>query len=124
MADEKIKILAVDSDEFLAQVYKAKLERAGFAAEFALDDRSALQALANFKPDVVLLEFMMVGGSDGFDFLAQLSDRPDAPAVIALTNLAEHEDIDRAMDLGVAAYMIKTQVDFEQVVEKIREITK
>jgi DNA-binding response OmpR family regulator len=124
MADEKIKILAVDSDEFLVQVYKAKLERAGFAAEFALDDKAAMQWLAEFKPDVVLLELMMVGGSDGFDFLVQLREQPDAPAVIALTNLAEHEDISRAMDLGAVAYMIKTQVAFEQVVEKIREITK
>jgi len=124
MAEQGKKVLAIDSDEFLVRIYASKLEQAGYQAEFAVTSQEAEAVLERGLPDVVLLEPMMVGGADGFEFLSKLKSAPDAPVVIVLSKLSKHEDIERALGLGADAYLIKTQVSFQQVIEKVAELTK
>ena len=70
----------------------------------------------------------IIGGGifDGTDFLQKLRQDPKAKSipVVALTNLAEEAEKQKAMDLGVKEYLVKAMQTPEQVVEKIKKYLK
>lgn len=122
MKDRKDKVLIVEEDLFLANIYRVKLEQEGFDVRIAHGGQRGLEAFAEFSPDLVLAEIVLTE-TDGFDMLEEMRKRAGGPIrAVFLTKLGEKEDIDRGLKLGAAAYFIKTQVTFKEVVEKLKEL--
>lgn len=125
MIDEKKKILIIEDDELLLEMYKEKLKLEGFRVSTASDGRKALVRIKS-GADLILLDILMPE-LNGFEVLKRIkADKTvaDTP-VIVLTNIGgESLDKDRnlALSLGATDYMIKALNTPEQVVEKIKKI--
>ena len=119
--DAKKKILLVEDDEALAEVYKSRLDIEGFETQRVGNGEDALAAAMKFKPDLILLDAMMPKIS-GFDVLDILRNTPDTADihVIMLTALSQPKDKERAESLGVDDYLVKSQVVIGDVVERVR----
>lgn len=121
MSAAQKKILLVEDDEALAEVYKSRLEIEGFETDLAINGEDALVEAKSFKPDLILLDVMMPKIS-GFDVLDILRNTPETANihVIMLTALSQPKDKERAQNLGVDDYLVKSQVVIGDVVERVR----
>lgn len=119
--DTRKKILLVEDDESLSAVYKSRLELEGFEVEDVNNGEKALSAAMEFKPDLILLDVMMPRIS-GFDVLDILRNTPATAniRVIMLTALSQPKDKEKAEELGVDDYLVKSQVVIGDVVERIK----
>jgi len=119
--DPKKKILLVEDDEALANVYKSRLEIEGFETSWVGNGEDALSAALSFRPDLILLDAMMPKIS-GFDVLDILRNTPETNNihVIMLTALNQPKDKERAEKLGVDDYIVKSQVVIGDVIERVR----
>lgn len=119
--DAKKKILLVEDDEALANVYKSRLDIEGFETEWVPNGEEALAAATRYKPDLILLDAMMPKIS-GFDVLDILRNTPETANihVIMLTALSQPKDKERAEALGVDDYLVKSQVVIGDVIERVR----
>lgn len=122
MSDEnQKKILLVEDDDSLASVYLTRLEAEGFLVKRVPNGEEALSATLEFKPNLILLDVMMpkVSGFDVLDILRNTPETADAK-VVMLTALSQDSDKQRAEELGVNDYLVKSQVVIADVVEKIK----
>lgn len=119
--DTKKKILLVEDDEALAEVYKSRLEIEGFETQWVQNGELALTAAMTFRPDLILLDAMMPKIS-GFDVLDILRNTPETNNihVVMLTALSQPKDKERAESLGVDDYLVKSQVVIGDVIERVR----
>ena len=119
--DGKRKILLVEDDETLAEVYKQRLELEGFDVNHVNNGEDALATAVKFRPDLVLLDVMMPK-LNGFDVLDIMRQTPETRNVhiIMLTALSQPKDEQRAKDLGADDFLIKSQVVIGDVVERVR----
>lgn len=116
------KILMVEDDDGLADVYVARLEAEGFTVKRVPNGEEALSAALEFRPDLIILDAMMPKIS-GFDVLDILRHTPETVnmRVIMLTALSQENDKARAEQFGVDAYLVKSQVVIADVVQKIKQ---
>jgi two-component system phosphate regulon response regulator PhoB len=127
-ADEKAKsgnqkrILLVEDDDALANVYLIRLQAEGFDVRRVANGEDALAIALKYHPDLVLLDVMMPKVS-GFDVLDILRNTPETAdlKVMMLTALGQDSDIKRAKELGVNDYLVKSQVVIADVVDRIRQ---
>lgn len=116
------KILIVDDDPFVVDMYTLKLEEAGFEVGHAADGRHGLAEIKAGGYDLVLLDIVLPL-MDGFEVLAALrKEKTPHPPILLLTNLGQKEDVDRGLKLGAADYVIKAQFTPQAVVEKVRAV--
>ena len=118
------KILLVDDDPLLVRMYQRKLENDGYTVATADDGDVALNQVAASKPDLILLDIMMpkVNGLQVLSKLKENKETSNIP-VILLTNVSgSDEDIDRGLELGAVAYLVKAGNRPAAVVEKVKEI--
>ena len=120
-ADIKKKILLVEDDTALADVYRSRLELEGFEVKEVHNGEDALAITLDYRPDLVLLDAMMPKIS-GFDVLDILRNTPEIAniRVIMLTALSQPKDKERAESLGVDEYLVKSQVVISDVVERVK----
>jgi DNA-binding response OmpR family regulator len=125
MADNSKRILIVEDNETLAQMYVSYLNINGFVTQTVGDGEKALSVALEFMPDLILLDIMMpkINGFDVLDILRNTPKMNNVP-VIMLTALSEQEDKDRAAKLGVNDYLEKSETDLSTIVEKIRSHLK
>lgn len=119
--DEKKRILLVEDDTSLAAVYESRLQLEGFDVKLVNNGELALSTALEYKPDLILLDAMMPKIS-GFDVLDILRNTPETTniRVIMLTALSQPKDKERAEQLGVDEYLVKSQVVINDVVERVR----
>jgi DNA-binding response OmpR family regulator len=115
------KILVVEDDNNMANVYLTRLQAENFIVRRVDNGEDALASAQQFKPDLVLLDAMMPKVS-GFDVLDILRNTPDTShvKVIMLTALSQETDRQRAAALGVDDYLVKSQVVIADVVDRIK----
>ncbi len=110
MAEQKkYKVLIVDDDEFLLNMYSVKFAKSGLDVATSTGGEDALQKLKEgFKPDAIVLDLVMPG-MDGFETLEKIRAEKLASSsvVIILTNQGQTADIERAKKLGVQGYIVK-----------------
>jgi len=117
------KILLVEDDDALANVYMMRLEVEGFEAKRVADGEQALAIAREYRPDLILLDIMMPKVS-GFDVLDILRNTPETGniKIIVLTALSQENDRKRAEDLGADDFLVKSQVVIADVIERIRRL--
>ena len=115
------RILLVEDDDAIANVYQMRLEAEGFDVRRVTNGEDALAAALSYKPDMVLLDIMMPKVS-GFDVLDILRNTPETAnlKIIMLTALSQESDKERAESLGVDDYLVKSQVVIADVIERIK----
>ena len=114
--DRRKKILLVEDDTALLAVYRSRLELEGFAVSEVHNGEDALSAVVDVRPDLILLD-VMIPKISGFDVLDILRNTPDTTM---LTALSQPKDKERAKQLGVDDYLVKSQVMIGDVVARIK----
>lgn len=117
-----IKILIVDDDEFLLDMYSLKFKEGGFLVEGVKSGAEAQQKASEFEPEVVLVDIVMPN-IDGFETIKSLKEKfGEKVKIIALSNLDQRDNIDKALSLGADDYIIKADFTPSQVLEHVRKI--
>lgn len=121
MADNKIKILLIEDEEMLANMYEVKFKNEGFELFKALDGAQGLEMAKNTQPDFILLDIIMPK-VDGFSVLKSLKEDESTKniPVMMLTNLGQDEDIERGKQMGAVGYLVKANITPAEVVESVK----
>ena len=109
MTDD-VRVLFVEDDPTVAQMYKLKLELDGYQVIVASDGEEALEhAMAN-PPDIIFLDIRLPK-MDGLAVLEKLRETENTKAVpvVILSNYSERELVERGLKLGALEYLIKSQ---------------
>ena len=116
----KKTILITEDDEFLTQMYKIQLEAEGFIIEIALNGEDALKQIDAKQPDLLLLD-LLLPAVDGFEVLEHIQKKKYKFPIVILTNLGQDVDKKKCMELGATDYLVKSQVDTKELVEKLKK---
>lgn len=117
------RILLVEDDDALANVYISRLEAEGFAMRRVSNGEAALDAAKEYRPDLVMLDIMMPKVS-GFEVLDILRNTPETVnlKIMVLSALGQDSDKQKAEQLGADDYLVKSQVVITDVVGRIRRL--
>jgi CheY-like chemotaxis protein len=117
------KIMLVEDDNNLREIYGARLMAEGYEIVSAQDGEEALAIAVKEKPDLIISDVMMPRIS-GFDMLDILRNAPETKdtKVIMMTALSQAEDKSRADKLGADRYLVKSQVTLEDVTNAVHEV--
>lgn len=121
MADEKKRVLIVEDDAFIREIYHVKLTKEGFDVDIAENGIEAIKKIQQKIPDIVLLDVVMPY-MDGMTTLKNIKENSQWRniKIIMLTNISEKEKIDESMQNGVNEYLIKSHFNPSEVVEKVK----
>lgn len=120
---EKRRVLVIEDDQFLRELFVRKLLSSGFKVENAVDGKTAFAILERWKPDIILLD-LILPDMDGFEILGRIKKdtRFTTIPVVILSNLGEQKDIDRAMALGAQEFMVKVNFNLEEIADHVQKI--
>lgn len=117
----KNKILIVEDDLFISEIYSRKLAENGFEVKVAQDGEVASFYFKEFEPELVLLDIMLPK-KNGWEVLKELKNQKQInPKIIMLTNLGEKDKIEQAMEMGADDYLIKASLTPSELVEIIKD---
>jgi len=117
------KILIIEDEKVLLEVLQKKLTAQGFEVAVASDGDEGISQMKAFKPDLVLLDIIMPK-KDGFGVLVEKNKDEELAEipVIIISNSGQPVEIDKALKMGVKDYLIKTEFDPEEVIDKVVKI--
>ena len=124
MENPTYKIMIVDDDTFLLNMYSMKFGKNGFSAETSQSGEEALKKLKEgFVPNVMLVDVIMPG-MDGLEFLEHVRKENLASnaTVIMLTNQSDTADIEKAKSLKVNGYIVKATTVPSEVINEVARI--
>jgi len=124
MEGDKRKILIVDDDTFLLDMYAFKFSQHNFEVYTASDGLQVIEKLKDkLSPDIILMDIIMPD-MDGFEMLEKINKdnlSPDSTKII-LTNKSQQSDIDRGNNLGASGYIVKASSTPAEVINQVVEI--
>lgn len=117
------KILLVEDDQSLREIYGIRLTAEGYEIVSAGDGEEALAVAVREKPDLIISDVMMPKIS-GFDMLDILRSTPETKdiKVIMMTALSSEDQRERGESLGANRFLVKSQVGIEDVVNAVHEV--
>jgi DNA-binding response OmpR family regulator len=117
------KILVVEDEPTLQNLYLKALVNAGFDTAVATTGMEGFTKAKNNKPDLILLDIMLPGGKNGFDILQMLKSDQELKTVpvICMTNLDSERET--AISLGAIDYYVKSDMPILELVAKVTKIT-
>lgn len=115
------KILLVEDEDFIRELYERQLIKAGFAVKTAADGQSGLDILKTEVFDLLLLDIMLPG-INGLQLLREFKTKNPTSLMITilLTNLGQEAVIKEGFELGAQAYLIKASYTPDQVVNEVK----
>jgi two-component system, OmpR family, response regulator len=122
--EKKYKILIIDDDSFLLDMYSLKFSQSNFEVTTALGGDDAYLKLKNgLSPDIILLDIVMPG-MDGFELLEKMKAEGLAPQAIKiiLSNRGQQADIAKGESLGASGYIVKASSTPSEVITRVMEI--
>jgi CheY-like chemotaxis protein len=125
MGNDKKKVMIVEDDYFVMDIYYTKLAQSGLEVISANNGLEALKKLQEEKqiPDLILLDIIMpyMGGLEVLEKIKKDDQLKNIP-VILLTNLSQKAEIDTGMKLGANDFLIKSHFTPSEVLEKINSV--
>lgn len=114
------KILLVEDEEIMIDLLERKLTEEGYQSFVARDGEEGLQMMKKIKPDLVLLDIIMPK-KGGFEVMAEMQKDKELKRipVIVISNSGQPVEIDRAQQLGAKDWLIKTEFDPREVLDKV-----
>jgi CheY-like chemotaxis protein len=119
------KVLIVEDDSFVKDIYHTKLSQEGYEIIEAGNGVEAMEKLKQTQPDLILLDIVMpyMNGIEVLRELKKDEKLKDIPVVL-LTNLSQKEEINEGLSLGAKDYLIKSHFTPTEVLEKIKVYLK
>lgn len=113
------KIVVVEDDKTIAEIYKQKLTEGGHTVTI-VDDVNALAHIRNNKPHLVILDILMPK-INGLDILRELKSEPEITEipVLLLTNVAEDASIGKGLEYGAYGYLLKSETTPDQILPRV-----
>lgn len=123
---EKLKkvILIVEDDEMINMAYKKSLEEAGFETIFSANGEQGCELVKMHKPNLILLDIMLHGKKNGFDFLTTVKsdDETKSVPIFVMTNLDNtHEK--EALEMGADKFYVKANTSLTELIQEIKKFT-
>ena len=124
-APDDVRVLFVEDDALVAQMYRLKLELDGYSVEVAADGVAALEKARSMQPDIVFLDIRL----PKLDCLSVLDKHRADPEtehlpVVILSNWNEKELVERGIKLGALDHMIKSQTTPARLSQRLRDWLK
>ena len=113
------KIIIVEDDKTIAEIYKQKLEEGGHTVEVA-EDVSAVAAITVAKPNLVILDIIMPK-INGLDILREIKANAQTASipVLLLTNVAEDASVAKGLEYGAYGYLLKSETTPDQILPRV-----
>ena len=120
-----MKVLLVDDDEALKAIFQATLQKAGFEVVTAPDGKTGLERAKTEKPEFILLD-QILPDMKGNEILATLKEDVELKSipVAMLSNYGQSELVQDAINHGAVDYILKYQVEPQDLVTKINDLMK
>lgn len=123
MAEGATKVLLVEDDKMIIDMYTLKFTQEGYNVVQAENGKDGLDLAKKETPDIILLDIILPQ-MDGFTVLKELkadANLKDVPVVL-LTNLGQDGDVKKGLELGANDYLIKANYTPSQVVDKVKSV--
>jgi len=121
---QKHKIVLVEDNANIREMYKMKLELNGYDVSVAEDGAKASDLIKKVNPELVLLDILLPK-KDGFEVLKEIknskNEQTKSIPIIMLSNLSNKEDIGEAKKLGASDYFVKAKTSPKEIAEKVGE---
>jgi DNA-binding response OmpR family regulator len=119
------KILIIEDERMLANMYVEKFKRAGFDVVTTREAELGLEMTKKERPDMIVLDMLLIK-ANGLSFLEELRKDPEVSQtpVVAFSNLDDPSTKKQAFDLGVKDYLIKTNYTPHEIIEKVKQLLK
>ena len=123
--DEEVRVLFIEDDAAVAEMYRLKLELDGYSVEVASDGVAALEKARSMQPDIIFLDIRLPK-LDGLSVLEKLRADPQTEhlPVVILSNWNEKELVERGIKLGALDHMIKSQTTPARLSQRLRDWLK
>jgi CheY-like chemotaxis protein len=120
--EDKVKILLVEDEPEVMELYKLKLTLDGYDVATAVNGAEGLKKALSEKPEMIFLDIKMPE-MDGFEVLKRLRSDPKTKSipVIILSNFDEQEMIEKGLTLGANEYLVKSQFTPDEISNKADE---
>jgi len=114
------KILLVEDEEIMIGLLQKKLTKEGYEVSVARDGEEGLKAMIEVRPDLVLLDIIMpkMGGFGVMEGMQKDKELKKIP-VIVISNSGQPVELDKAQKLGAKDWLIKTEFDPQEVLNKV-----
>src|SRR5439155_18717092 len=115
------KILIVEDDQIVANIYRNKFSVDGFQVEVALDGQAGLELTRSFRPDAIILD-LMLPKMTGVELMKQLRSEPEFQhlPVIVFSNTYLTNMVQEAWKAGATKCLSKANCSPKQVIEVVR----
>jgi len=116
------KLLVIEDDQFLRELYDELLREEGYDVELAVDGEEGLNKVLKGGYDLILLDIMLPK-IDGLEILRRVKDKPpEKPngTIVLLTNLGQDSIIKEGFNLGASGYLIKSAMNPDQVLSEVK----
>lgn len=115
------KVLIIEDDTVLSEMYALKLKKAWFEVKECINWLEALTCIWDFDPDAILLDLMMPA-MNWFETLEAIKNQTSSKSkIIVFTNIVDKDKINEAMERGADDYLIKADVDPSDVIEAVKK---
>jgi CheY-like chemotaxis protein len=124
MPEKQYKILIVDDDKFLLNMYSIKFQKENFLVETAVNGLDAVEKLrAGLSPDAMIIDIVMPV-MDGLECLENIrkENLAKSAVIVVLSNQGQSSDIDKAKNLGINGYIVKATTIPAEVVAEIQRL--
>jgi CheY-like chemotaxis protein len=120
-----IKILLIEDNFFLRELYERVLRKGGFEVISALNGDEGVQFAGSVYPNLILLDIMLPK-LNGIEVLKKIKANPETAAipVYLLTNLGQEAIIKQALDLGAEKYLLKTNTPPDKLVAHVQSFAE
>jgi two-component system, OmpR family, response regulator len=117
------KILLVEDDPLLIDIYTTKLKQVGFEVDVEEDGDDVFPHAEKSQPDVILLDIVLPH-TDGWEILEKLQEGESTKhiPIFVLSNLGQKEEIEKGLRLGATKYLIKAHYTPSEVVREIEQL--
>ena len=116
------KILIIEDEEVLLGLLQERLVQEGYRVDIAKDGQEGLEKIRKFKPDLILLDIVMpkMGGFEVMEEVNKDEELKIIPIII-VSNSGQPVELERAKKLGVKDWLIKTDFDPQEVIDKVKK---
>lgn len=117
------RVLLIEDDPFLIDVYETKLKKSGYKVEVVEKGDLAFEKIKSTNPNLILLDIVLPK-MDGWEILKKIKKEEETKncKVVILSNLGQKEEVDKGLKMGAEKYFIKAHYTPEEIIKKIDKL--